>query len=87
MSGGPVIMRAKTHYLDESGKVVEFANATRWIGVYASRPNIAPSANALEDDRRAEVGYFYKGGWVAEIITSGSSWSRPGHDVLAKAPC
>jgi hypothetical protein len=64
-------MRAKTHYLDESGKVVEFANATRWIGVYASRPNIAPSANALEEDRRAEVGYFYKSGWVAEIITSG----------------
>jgi hypothetical protein len=67
-------MRAKTHYLDESGKVVEFANATRWIGVYASSPNIAPSANALEEDRRAEVGYFYyfyKSGWVAEIITSG----------------
>jgi len=71
MSGGPVIMRAKTHYLDESGEVVESANATRWIGVYASRPNMAPSANSLEEDRRAEVGYFYKNGWVAEIITSG----------------
>jgi hypothetical protein len=71
MSSGPVIMRAKTHYLNETGKVVEFPNATRWIGVYSSRPNIAPNANALEEDRRAEVGYFYKNGWVPEIITSG----------------
>lgn len=71
MSGAPVIMRAKTHYLDDSGKVIKSANATRWIGIYASRPNIAPGGNALDEDRRAEVGYFYKNGWVAEIIMAG----------------
>jgi len=71
MSGGPVIMRSKTHYLSEKGQITECKNATRWIGVYASRPNIVGANNAVEDDRRAEVGYFYKNGWVPDIITSG----------------
>lgn len=58
MSGGPVIMRAKTLYLNESGEVITHANATRWIGIYASRPVLAPASGLLDDDRRAEVGFF-----------------------------
>lgn len=41
MSGSPVIMRSKTHYLSESGEIKECPNATRFIGVYASRPAFA----------------------------------------------
>ena len=71
MSGGPVIMRAKTHYVNETGQIIERANATRWIGVYASRPDLPVAPGVVEDDRRAEVGFFYKSGSVAEAITQG----------------
>jgi len=71
MSGAPVIMREKTHYLSEDGNIKECANATRWIGIYASRPNIANSTCDIEGDRRPEVGYFYKMRCVFEAISSG----------------
>jgi len=72
MSGAPVIIRERTHYLSEAGIVVEHPNATRFIGVYASRPDI-PGANELpEADRRAEVGFFYKSGCVEETIAQGN---------------
>lgn len=71
MSGSPVIMRQKTHYLSEQGEIISHANATRFIGIYASRPDI-PTASGLDDeDRRAEIGYFYKSGCVNETILNG----------------
>jgi hypothetical protein len=71
MSGSPVIMREKTHYLSERGKIVKYANATRLIGVYSSRPEIAPRADLDDEDRRAEIGYFYKSGCIHETIVNG----------------
>jgi hypothetical protein len=71
MSGSPVIMREKTHYLSESGHIKKLANATRWIGIYASRPNIHNASNLIEEDRRAEVGYFYKASCVYQSIVNG----------------
>jgi hypothetical protein len=71
MSGAPVIMRERTHYFAEDGQIKAHANATRWIGIYASRPNIAAGAAGNDEDRRAEVGYFYKMGCVHETITRG----------------
>jgi hypothetical protein len=72
MSGAPIIMREKTHYLAENGKIKRFANATRWIGIYASRPHIPVALEGQTDeDRRAEVGYMYKNGWVLSVIQSG----------------
>jgi len=72
MSGAPVVMREKTHYLSESGIIVQHPNATRFIGVYASRPKIVGfEEHQHESDRRAEVGYFYKSGSVDEIIRHG----------------
>jgi hypothetical protein len=72
MSGAPVIMREKTHYLAEDGKIKRCANATRWIGIYASRPNISMTPDSYSDeDRRAEVGYMYKSGAVQSVVTAG----------------
>ena len=71
MSGGPVLMRERTHYVSETGEIKACVNATRWIGVYASRPAIPVVENAIEDDRRAEVGYYYKSGSVHETIVQG----------------
>jgi hypothetical protein len=71
MSGAPVIMREKTHYLSEKRKIVRHANATRFIGIYASRPNIQTVADISDEDRRAEIGFFYKSGCVHETIVSG----------------
>ena len=64
-------MRAKTHYVDESGEIVTHVNATRWIGVYASRPDLPAVPTAFEDDRRAEIGFFYKSGVAVQVITEG----------------
>lgn len=47
MSGSPVIMRCQTHYLSEDGSVKEFVNATRFIGIYSSRPNINVSSDLV----------------------------------------
>jgi len=71
MSGAPVIMREKTHYITEDGKIKTHVNATRWIGIYASRPNILSSENESGEDCRAEVGYFYKMRCVHDTITEG----------------
>lgn len=71
MSGSPVIMRAKTHYVSTGGQTVADHNATRWIGIYSSRPTLAPGANVGEEDKRAEVGYFFKNGCVIETIEHG----------------
>jgi Trypsin-like peptidase domain len=72
MSGAPVIMREKTHYLAENGEIKQHANATRWIGVYASRPNIpAAQVGPPDEDRRAEIGYLYKSGAVQRTIADG----------------
>lgn len=70
MSGSPVIMRYKTHYLSETGKIISHPNATRFIGVYSSRP--AP-ANEIKDceDKRQELGYVFKSGFIPEIIEHG----------------
>ena len=71
MSGAPVIMRAKTHYVTENREIKSHVNATRFLGVYASRPNIPAVTTEIEEDRRAEIGYFYKGGCVPDTITNG----------------
>jgi hypothetical protein len=71
MSGGPVVMRAKTHYVSETGKIKRHVNATRWIGIYSSRPNLPRVGSDIEDDRRAEIGYFFKMRCVHDTIVSG----------------
>jgi hypothetical protein len=71
MSGAPVIMRETTHYITETGSINRGVNATRFVGVYASRPNVPIVADINDEDRRAEVGFFYKSGAVHEIITNG----------------
>lgn len=74
MSGSPVFMRSKTHYLSESGEIKAHANATRFIGVYASRP--APvkaiESNGSEDaSYYHELGYVYKSSLVHDVIVKG----------------
>jgi hypothetical protein len=74
MSGSPVIMRYKTHYLGEDGQVKMRGNASRFIGVYASRP--PPGTEATHDEIEAgfsghEIAYVFKSGCVAETITHG----------------
>jgi hypothetical protein len=71
MSGSPVFMREKTHYLAESGEIKRRTNATRFIGIYSSRPNILVSANLNDEDRRAEVGFYFKSSCVHEAIVNG----------------
>ena len=71
MSGAPVIMREKTHYISEDGEIKSWKNATRWIGIYSSRPNVKSVPGEVEEDRRAEVGYFYKMRCVHETIMNG----------------
>jgi hypothetical protein len=68
MSGSPVVMRAKTHYISEDGSIKAHPNATRLIGVYASRPILG----------KAEIGYVYKSGLIEEVIKDGirgPNWS------------
>jgi hypothetical protein len=71
MSGAPVVMREKTHYVAESGEIKSHVNATRWVGIYASRPNIIIPSGLDEEDRRAEIGYFYKSRCVQDAIVRG----------------
>jgi hypothetical protein len=68
MSGAPVIMRENTHYLAENGEIKAQASVIRWIGIYASRPNITVSLSIKEDDARPEIGFFYKSGYVEETM-------------------
>jgi hypothetical protein len=67
MSGAPVIMRAYTHYVTEAGNVTCSPNASRFLGVYASRPTF----QAQQGRETAEIGYVYKGGVIDQIIRSG----------------
>ncbi len=82
MSGSPVILRQKTHYVSESGAVVEKPNASRILGVYSSRPNFTPTgaAQAIDgfEDKRAEVGYMVKSGYIQQIIEEGICGPRYG---------
>jgi hypothetical protein len=72
MSGAPVIMREKTHYVSEYGEIKQYVNATRWIGVYASRPDtLSKTDDGPNDDQRAEIGYVYKSGAAQKVITDG----------------
>ena len=65
MSGSPVIARANTHYLAESGEVICRPHASRFIGVYASRPDIQ---NSDAKEQSAEIGYVYKPKYIYEIL-------------------
>jgi hypothetical protein len=72
MSGAPVVMRAATHYLTQTGEVKCAPNAYRIIGVYASRP-IVQAMDVDVDERNeigpsAEIGYVYKSGLIEEVI-------------------
>jgi hypothetical protein len=78
MSGSPVIMREKTHYLTEKGEIRPQVNATRWIGVYASRPNLTAGGDLLGKGRDAEIGYVYKSGSVYKVIKDGIKGSHFG---------
>jgi hypothetical protein len=78
MSGAPVIMRERTHYLSEKDKVVRHANATRFIGIYASRPDFDMASDVDTEDRRAEIGFFYKSGCIHETIVNGVRGPRFG---------
>lgn len=80
MSGAPVIMRAKTHYLAEGGEIKQHANATRFIGVYASRPGIDNVAAQLREDERerAEIGVVFKSGATIEVLQGETRGPRYG---------
>jgi hypothetical protein len=74
MSGSPVIMRCKTHYLSEDGQVNVRTNSSRFIGVYASRPS--PRREPTYDELEAglsshEIAYVFKSGCVQETIMHG----------------
>jgi hypothetical protein len=74
MSGSPVIMRYKTHYLSEDGQIKMKGNASRFIGVYASRPSPGrePTHDELDTGLSShEIAYVFKSGCVQEIITRG----------------
>jgi hypothetical protein len=78
MSGSPVIMRQKTHYLSERGEIAVHPNATRFIGIYSSRPDIPAATDLNDEDRRAEIGFFYKSGCIHDAIVSGIPGPRYG---------
>lgn len=78
MSGSPVIMRYKTHYVTDDGLVKEKINATRFIGVYASRPEPKGDDHVKGSYVYHELGYVYKSRLVEQIITQGikgDSWT------------
>lgn len=62
-------------YLAEDGQVKACPNATRWIGIYSSRPNLPSTASGIDENRRAEVGYLYKMSCVGDTIARGISGS------------
>jgi hypothetical protein len=73
MSGSPVIVRHKTHYISETGQIKEHANASRLLGVYSSRPVFAAAQSLIDgqEDSRAELGYVYKSGLIDQTIHEG----------------
>ncbi|HWL19178.1 MAG TPA: hypothetical protein VNS33_05895 [Bradyrhizobium sp.] len=80
MSGAPVIMRAKTHYLTAGGEIKQHTNATRFIEVYASRPGVDDVAAQLREDarERAEIGVAFKSGAAIEVLQAGTQGPRYG---------
>lgn len=68
MSGSPVVLRAATHYVSEGGALILAPGATRWIGVYASRPTFSTTEGGQEREVQAEIGYFVKSGAVAATL-------------------
>lgn len=72
MSGAPVIMREKTHYLSEDGTVISKVNAKRFIGIYSSRPPVGQVGASIDQSNpeRAEIGYVLKSGAIDEMILS-----------------
>lgn len=81
MSGAPVLMRYKTHYITEDGTIKEKKNATRYIGVYASRPAPVRSESIIEEEAgftSHEIGYVYKSGCMDEVVRSGIRGGRYG---------
>ncbi len=79
MSGGPVFMRAKTHYAADDGSIKAMRNATRFIGIYASRPSLRPQAEGPLEDRSAELGFFYKSSSIYDVIRD----RLPGPNAMA----
>jgi hypothetical protein len=81
MSGSPVILRQKTHYVSESGEIKQHANASRILGVYSSRPKFNLTSSAVDglEDTRAELGYVYKAGLIEQIILDGIPGPDYGH--------
>ncbi|HSN17023.1 MAG TPA: hypothetical protein VLV87_02340, partial [Gammaproteobacteria bacterium] len=59
-------MRQKTHYLSESGEIKQHPNATRFIGVYSSRPGVSN-----REEEKHELGYVYKSGLVHDVLSNG----------------
>jgi hypothetical protein len=78
MSGSPVIMREKTHYLAETGDIKRHPNATRFIGIYASRPRMSLPAGMDEADGNPEIGFFYKSSCVEKTLAEGIRGPRHG---------
>jgi hypothetical protein len=70
MSGSPVVLRASTHYLSESGEVRLAPGALRWIGIYSSRPTFEVQDEGQRSHNFAEIGYFIKAGAVIETLTN-----------------
>jgi hypothetical protein len=82
MSGSPVIMREKTHYVSEGGQIKQHVNASRLLGVYSSRPifNVADTSSIDGvGDTRAELGYVYKSGLIEQTISEGIPGPDYGH--------
>jgi hypothetical protein len=81
MSGSPVVMRYKTHYVTESGELQACVNATRFVGVYASRPPPMrqPTGDEMEVGLAShEIAYIFKSGCVSDVITKGVKGPRFG---------
>lgn len=70
MSGSPVVLRAATHFLSESGEVRQAPGAMRFLGVYSSRPAFEEPGGAgpLGSEVTAEIGYFIKSGYVTDTM-------------------
>jgi hypothetical protein len=73
MSGSPVILREKTHYISESGEIRQHMNASRFLGVYSSRPSFRAKTSPIDglEDVRTELGYVYKAGCIEQIVRDG----------------
>lgn len=80
MSGSPVVMRERTSYIAEDGAIRPVANASRFLGVYSSRPALPKTTSSIDgiDDFRTELGYVYKSGRLVELVRDGIRGPRYG---------